>query len=551
MSPSIPNHIDYLHSTLDLATSCVWYLCQDHHRPDLTTDEIKENLVTRKYVLHSFAATAWLTLVEQALQVSSQGRSLPQLVNVLKFLASERENVEFIGDPEQEGEGETECSISTEPDIRTLLSRAKRFRQVYLSSQYKSQEATDPLSTSKTSRIIHQIDAAAFECNDSIHNRGCNCRIRTLYGHRPFKCALIGCQSFRSGFETQSARKSHEKNHDRPWKCSIASCEYAKGGFLSRSMRDKHLDYYHKRPNPKTDDIALEEPVDSSVESSTDLICGFIQVGDVQAVRLAMPFFKTLGDEDQTRIRFHAVAFGETPTIDLVFENHTFPSMMDYYRAFEASIEHQNLASMKFLLTRLRRGLEPSLGLHSSYDLFAKIMQTDSIELCSLYIDSLNWDAWKIMASKLGKGFLEQLISSAAGSSQKELWLIKLWDRLRLNKEYSRGEMNKWYINTASIGSVPLVEYWIKAGVDINHVSNNQMTALRLAAKNKSAMGAQVMQFLLLNGADPEAKCKIATKKIGDEVGAENIHEHLGITWEELVSQTRVGKKRETPQNDT
>lgn len=49
-------------ATLDLATRCIEYLCQHHHDPSLSTQELSKNLLTGQYILDTFASRMWFEL---------------------------------------------------------------------------------------------------------------------------------------------------------------------------------------------------------------------------------------------------------------------------------------------------------------------------------------------------------------------------------------------------------------------------------------------------------------------------------------------------------
>lgn len=75
---------------LDLAIRCMVYMCQDHHDPDLTEDEIDANILWGAYRLHHFSSSFWLGLIHQYLTLSGS-KALPDtLVNQLIILLETR-----------------------------------------------------------------------------------------------------------------------------------------------------------------------------------------------------------------------------------------------------------------------------------------------------------------------------------------------------------------------------------------------------------------------------------------------------------------------------
>jgi ankyrin repeat protein len=95
--------------------------------------------------------------------------------------------------------------------------------------------------------------------------------------------------------------------------------------------------------------------------------------------------------------------------------------------------------------------------------------------------------------------------------------------------------------------SITLAAYLLEHGADINgRPSKTQKTALHRAAGNTSAEGAEMIRFLLLNGANPEVgqdtyekpSSALVVKRVREEQGAKGIHRWLGKTWDELVEET-------------
>ncbi|KAF3764536.1 hypothetical protein M406DRAFT_223500, partial [Cryphonectria parasitica EP155] len=101
--------------------------------------------------------------------------------------------------------------------------------------------------------------------------------------------------------------------------------------------------------------------------------------------------------------------------------------------------------------------------------------------------------------------------------------------------------------------SIPLAAFLLKQGADVNAQHDpKQLTALQRVAKQTSIEGAKMMEFLLLNGADPELNkaeqeidkgkfgiLLVPAQKIRDEKGAKNIQKWLRKTWDELVEETK------------
>ncbi|KAI8960332.1 hypothetical protein F5Y11DRAFT_367480 [Daldinia sp. FL1419] len=101
--------------------------------------------------------------------------------------------------------------------------------------------------------------------------------------------------------------------------------------------------------------------------------------------------------------------------------------------------------------------------------------------------------------------------------------------------------------------SIVPAAYLLEQGADINaRAGTKAKSALQRAALRKSAKGAEMVRFLLLNGADPEVIRMLMSsgypagrisKNIREEAGVKNIHRWLGKTWDELVEETKSARK--------
>jgi hypothetical protein len=143
-----------------------------------------------------------------------------------------------------------------------------------------------------------------------------------------------------------------------------------------------------------------------------------------------------------------------------------------------------------------------------------------------------------------------KIILAAASHSAGDQQLLCLWGDSGVVSLLGEMWASQTLRNVAEIScSITLAAYLLRHGANINSCpGNTQKTALHRAAGNTSAEGAEMIRFLLLNGADPEADqketgwnrtSKRPGKKIREEEGAKGIHRWLGKTWDELVEETK------------
>lgn len=134
--PNVAGYISNQDSILSLATCCLEYLRQQHHEPELPEQEIYEHALAGSYVLHDFAATTWLELVERSITFDRSGSKSTSLIAHLESLFDDRCNPDYVGEAKGvpaslKGLGESWSGL-----LRTLCETV-RFRQDCATSQYR------------------------------------------------------------------------------------------------------------------------------------------------------------------------------------------------------------------------------------------------------------------------------------------------------------------------------------------------------------------------------------------------------------------------------
>lgn len=144
-SPSLVECIDIRESALSLATCCIAYLCQEHHDPGLPEEKIVDNAFGGKYVLHEYATTSWLELLERVIrQDDAPGVTIsPDLTHALETLLEDRINPDYTGEVEME-QPPIKALNALSPDLDELMTKAIHFRREYSASQHKRQAGTFP-----------------------------------------------------------------------------------------------------------------------------------------------------------------------------------------------------------------------------------------------------------------------------------------------------------------------------------------------------------------------------------------------------------------------
>ncbi|KAI1383676.1 uncharacterized protein F4822DRAFT_84758 [Hypoxylon trugodes] len=570
-------------ATLDLAMQCIGYLCQRHHNPDLSSKECLEKVTTGQYSFHAFATRMWFDLVRQYFQLTKAENPSPEIIKSLRMLweCRKKQDLHSIpgdeGDAEREYEGNSEAIFETlrrqEPFLYRVLNSLSQFRDSsFLFTGRETKDSNkgreDPFSMSKMSRKISEaLDQALCDSPDGSlipGNPVCHpdcANILLHYGPRPFKCKFPGCEFWRHGFKIRGLRNKHERSHDTPLKCHIAGCGV---DFLSDSMRREHLKQAHRDDSERVS-FDARNLARGGVET---MLLDLVQENNVEAVRGILTKFPDALEDRATRNKLRLVgAFAASADMLKLLEGPVGCNMAKgaFEKYIQESIRGRNGSTLSYLFPQAI----PFDTLDSTYTV--KNPESNLYKIVSIVsrLVSSNWfEGMRIWSRQIRSGLdripetrkssivkqlfgHERIFLAASSHLTAEQQLFCLWRDSGLAPLLGRD----WATSTLRVmvehyPSIPLAQYLLELGADINYRSSRtRKTALHLAAKKKStAKGAEMIRFILLNGADPEADQEGTSgasgharpgKKIREEKGAKDIYKHLGKTWDELVKETR------------
>ena len=298
-------------------------------------------------------------------------------------------------------------------------------------------------------------------------------------------------------------------------------------------MRDDHYrDHLATAPqgiphveNPEPDEI---QP----------LLFDLVRAGKVEAVKNLLGRFGALPLEIKRAIRECAASFGSAAIVDLIepFHETSFPT-----DTLVSSIQSGNTDLFKHVLWRSKNCIK--VFYVYKYQILHEVLKCDSEEVFETLLSYIEWEL-KTMKNESSFGpdhvISSDAIKATAGDPVRENLLITLWDKAGV-PNLPDNRLGNAVVNVASSTcSVRLAEYLVGQGAKVNFRSNNQcLTALQCAARQNSAAAAEMMKYLLLQGADPELKPKRALLRIPDEKGAKGIAKWLGMSFDELVAKTK------------
>lgn len=383
------------------------------------------------------------------------------------------------------------------------------------------------------------------------------------YGSRLFKCTYLFCPHSREGFATLDERNKHVKYHGQPYKCSLPSCDFSAFGFDSKKKRDDHWLNTHvltavDQIQASSNDFANLDP-----EEVQPLLFAFIIEGDNDGVRrlVSSSGGKKLKAEVVASARLMAANQGS-----LLITRLLAPSTERYLPVdiVKGAVTSEDFDFAAWAIPKAQT------------DDFPKLMNTilgvKSDEIYTLWeknIRRLQLQPWQVeepahdndegpqnyadfptlerMPSPeetfdpLDQLFKQALFTKIKGNLLKEA-------RLRHTLSEFRGEFTSHELGTILVRiaksscSLSLAEETLRLGAHINfpqqHGRPEGMTALQSAAKKTTLEAAFFMRFLIRKGASTSARCKDGSiKDIGLEKGAQNISQHMGMTWDDLIKE--------------
>jgi hypothetical protein len=338
------------------------------------------------------------------------------------------------------------------------------------------------------------------------------------------------------------------KHHDRPWKCSIQDCEYADGGFLSRKMRDDHC-----RDHTATDSQKIPDAEIPGGDDIQPLLFDLVRADRVDAVRNLLHRFQDLHWKVQVALRECAASSGSAAMYHLIdpFHRDGFPTY-----ALKLSIQAANKDLFKHLLSRKKDCL-PEWDTPTYSSIVSDVLMCDSEEIFEEWEKYIVFESTgarnrdveqrtakasrHVMAPIWDRCTQPNVVRATAGHPRRENWLISIWEKIGGVDSLDRVNRGGLLVSVAKTTcSVRLAKYLVDHGAEMDfRRSTLYLTPLRFAARQNSAAAAEMMKYLLLQGADPELEAGRPGLKIRDGKGAKGISRWLGMSWDELVAKTK------------
>lgn len=517
-----------------IASVCMCYLTFDCFDTSFPEEAILASILSGDYVLQAYAESTWLEHIKICARARDKPPTFKGLCEEISAFVEARSNLDFEEPSDKETSPSFFQAFKDWPEMHQRLSAGNYFiakRRKLSASDGDDWKNQDPLTISTSSLQIYRLFESLL-CPSRQHRSGCRCSTLGIhYGTRLYKCDRLGCKFYRIGFETYAERRSHLLAHDRPFKCIIRACDFAEIGFTSEPALTRHMSDCHKHePRSSAND---SYSIDLDIKGfKIDLIADAIEAGEVDCVR------------------------------DLLQQvpSNSLPPLIS--KAGGGSVE-----IMELLLERISTtySILPEPVINSLVRSLTIAVEANNVELVKVLLDyrneSAGFGAFACAIEIKSPPMIRLLLSADPSLSSYSHMLVRLFKEGSPNDEpviieclqasFELGaRIPVQYVLEIAVkrdSSIGIAEFLLENGATVDAISGGKgYTALHLAARNTTATAAEMVRFLLRQGADPNVKR--SGKLPGELLGAKNISKWLGLTWDELVESTRAERLAQSQQ---
>jgi ankyrin repeat protein len=235
-----------------------------------------------------------------------------------------------------------------------------------------------------------------------------------------------------------------------------------------------------------------------------------------------------LARTDQNLLRYLlniAAAEASPDMLELLLEK---VSNAPLWKLLLEAIGSQNLATVNYLITR-------GVDVARDEELMKRALETCNPEVIDIL---LNHGAQLVEHDEM----LTESLITWRRMTLKEEDEEKLLKRLYQVKKYVIGvsAYGEALLNaSASLTSIPLIEYFLENGADIDYKNQRGYITLHEVIKAGSNRHAEVAKFLLQRGANPYPSKPKSGVNISKLAGMRRVEEYFRMSWDELVKEVQ------------
>ncbi|KAL2066161.1 hypothetical protein VTL71DRAFT_2232 [Oculimacula yallundae] len=246
-----------------MATLCTSYLTFDCFLPELADDLFVDRVMSGDFAFQEYAACNWFkhlrffftnanvqTIVSTSLQTSFSA-------------LRERQNIQTVSKLTSGQLGKT--------NIDPMLREVEELYDQTITLKSDSSDSHDQMLY-----LLSQI----YHCRSLIEHWAVEGteqgKLDKFYGKAPFKCPVLQCSYFTTGFKTHKDRERHCSCHQRSVVCPHDTCDYSVLGFPSEQALEMHLRLCHEKSSqrkgfPQMKSRSLEQALEDAIKANDTL----------------------------------------------------------------------------------------------------------------------------------------------------------------------------------------------------------------------------------------------------------------------------------------
>jgi hypothetical protein len=317
-------------------------------------------------------------------------------------------------------------------------------------------------------------------------------------------------------------------------------------------MRDEHLDSYHQEAESHAEFL----PNNIDEDEIQPLLFDLIRSDKVEAVKTILHHSDKLNWTVKEELIKLAAFSGSAAMVQLVCNHYEGATFLGSSDLLIESIQGMNFETLRWFLSSIEnRGQKEGRIRFPPRNLLLALLKSGSLEMfqeCEkCLIDNFST---KIRSDDktppASESVFPEIFRATAGCPDRENLLLSLWAALEM-RDATSGFNSQAYlgIGLTSVAqttcSLALAKALLEYGAKVDsRRSNKYLTPLHHAARQSSPQAAELMKFLLYQGADPELQAARSRLKMSEEKGAKGIAKWLEMSWDELIQKVKLDRER-------
>jgi hypothetical protein len=297
---------------LEIATTCLQYLCFRCFNGHLTDEEIVSYAWQGYYSFQDFATAYWLEYLWECFD--SETRSDLEALKRLSLLIDNFMNFHSWGQGVREITNTASTASESEQMDRTIshIKDLQKVWKAHTTTENTSAEQDLSYFREQLNRRRSIFEKIIVELSSNDPKR---IELSTFYGDPGgwFKCPRIQCFAFHEGFASPAMKEAHGKKHQRAFRCPLEACHYSVIGFSSAGELKRHRSKNHATPIEERE-ATIPQFIIPGVEKDSSLAHSELNGKIPMASSIWYRDENALKDDDPESVFFHDIMTrGERP----------------------------------------------------------------------------------------------------------------------------------------------------------------------------------------------------------------------------------------------